>query len=172
MFLHSIFARLLICDSLLLYRYAVYTLQSNPLLLIMCEWIWEKVNCSVKLGNGLFDVWALITWHFYYSTRREKWKDEEVEERRRRGQTTPRYTSLLNALSQSVHVRQPVGWSNTDHLVAESCLSLVQIKCPLYSKMFGLNKWKKLSSNQKHTMFRYKGDWLPTYNDFTHWWCQ
>ena len=37
----------------------------------VCEWIWEKVNCSVKLGNGLFDVWGLITWHFYYSTRRE-----------------------------------------------------------------------------------------------------
>lgn len=45
------------------------------------EWIWKKVNCSVKLGNGLFDVWALITWHFYYSTRREEWGDEEGRKR-------------------------------------------------------------------------------------------
>lgn len=45
----------------------------------VCEWIWWKVNCSVKLGNGLFDVWALITWHFYYSTRKEERRDEEEE---------------------------------------------------------------------------------------------
>lgn len=60
----------------------------------VCEWIWEKVNCSVKLGNWLFDVWGLITWHFYYSTRSKGWREEEDEQRRRRrGQTRWRHTS-------------------------------------------------------------------------------
>lgn len=61
-----------------------------------CEWIWEKVNCSVKLGNWLFDVWGLITWHFYYSTRSEGWREEE--ERRRRGQTGWRHTSHMEVI--------------------------------------------------------------------------
>lgn len=52
--------------------HSLYAAAQSPTFNYVCEWIWEKVNCSVKLGNGLFDVWALITWHFYYSTRREE----------------------------------------------------------------------------------------------------
>lgn len=46
----------------------------------VCEWIWEKVNCSVKLGNWLSDVWSLITWHFYYS-KGERWREQEEKKR-------------------------------------------------------------------------------------------
>lgn len=105
-------------------------------------------------------------------------KNEGMKRRKRGGGEDKQHQGTPHSwmwLSQSVHAHQPVGWSIADHLVAESCLSLMQIKRTLYCKstpMFGLNKWKKLSSNQKHTMFQYKGDWLPTYNDFTHWWCQ
>lgn len=76
-------------ESVLPYRYADYTAVQSTTFNYVCEWIWGKVNCSVRQGNGLFDVWALITWHFYYSTRREEWRDEEEEERRR---TEWRYT--------------------------------------------------------------------------------
>lgn len=60
----------------------------------VCEWIWEKVNCSVKLGNWLSDVWSLITWHFYYS----KGERDGGRKRRRRGQTGQTYTSVMEVI--------------------------------------------------------------------------
>lgn len=73
------------CSYVLLHWYVLCMLQSNSTHLITFKWIWEKVNCSVKLGNGLFDVWALLTWHFYYSKRRKERRDEEEEDKHGEG---------------------------------------------------------------------------------------
>lgn len=88
--------------------YVVCVLEFNAPHLITAKWIWEKVNCSVKLGNWVLDVGTLITWHFYYSTsRKEKWRNDDGGKKKDPTNKTPLIVSAYEENVNRHDVKSP-----------------------------------------------------------------